>query len=108
MSSHDKSDFVRLCMMCAMIGFTVASVFILVLLSFDVLGIANLLTSAAGLLALCGLWVLNGAAFSVLQFIISAAGHDDDDDDHDGGHFAREYLAEPVLIRIEKDNRPRR
>ncbi len=108
MSSHNKSEFLRLCMTSGVIGFVVAFLFNVVLVGFNVLGSAELLTTFGGAAALFVVWMLNGLAFSVLQFVIAVSGRDDDDDDHDGGHFAREYLAEPVLIPIEKDQRRRR
>jgi len=101
MSSNNKSDLVRLLVASCMIGFAIAALFLGVLVWFEVLGIQNLLSTVMGCFAMFSLWVLNGIAFSVLQLAL-ILGRDDDDDDHDGGHFAREFLAEPVPIRVDR------
>ncbi len=110
MSKQKTPDLIRLYIKSCMIGFVLAALFVALLLGLDVMGLGGLVArSDVGLVAVLVLWLLNGIVFAGVQFAIAVMGlADDDDDDHDGGLFARVYLAEPVPVRVDRRPPPRR
>ena len=110
MSTQKTPDLIRLYIKSCMIGFALAALFVGLLLGMDVMSLGGLVAASnVGPLAVLGLWVLNGIVFAAVQFIFTIMGlADDDDDDRDGGLFGRVFLAEPVPVRIDRRQPPRR
>jgi len=110
MSTQKTPDLIRLYLKSCRLGFPLAFVFVGLLMGLDVFGLGRYVTdSPAGALTMIVLWAGTGVVFSALQLAITLLGfEDDDDDDRDGGHLARVFLAEPVPVRVDRRQPPRR
>ena len=104
-------DLIRLYIVNVVIGFSLAAVFVGMLLWFNVANLWHLVThSDKGLLAVILLWVSNGIVFAGVQFGIAVMSQKDDDDDEPGGGLGqhakmqRDRIAIPV--RVDETRRP--
>ncbi|MEL6959303.1 MAG: hypothetical protein AAGL89_10175 [Pseudomonadota bacterium] len=95
MSTRNHQDLLKLFLKCLPFGFMVSALFLVVLITFG---------QSAGAMLLW-LFVLNGMAFSGVQFVILILSSDNDDND---GERGRVFLAEPVPVRIKRPQQRRR
>ncbi|MEM6375922.1 MAG: hypothetical protein AAF686_06745 [Pseudomonadota bacterium] len=93
------------------VGLLLAALFVVLLLWFDIAGLAHLVGAVNGAwLMLIPLWLMFGGLFTCLQFIVAGLCDDDDDDDQPRGgrrdprELQRDHLAIPV--RSDEGRRP--
>ncbi len=94
----------RLYLRHCLVGFVLSTVFVGLILHYDIARIGSLVAgSDVGLLAVFMLWFFNGTVFGSVQFAIYVMlnAEDDDDDDHHGGMLI------PVQVPARRENRRR-
>ncbi|MEM6588914.1 MAG: hypothetical protein AAF641_10740 [Pseudomonadota bacterium] len=87
------------------IGFGLSAVFLCMALWFNIAGLMSYIaeTTTGWIVALL-MWLVNGAVFTWVQTVISAAFMDDDDeDDHHGGRRMRDMEHDHAVVRVPVD-----